>query len=102
MFDGGEIVLSHPMDLNPQDKWFKICNYFQKGYELMVDYINSAPRCGLTVQGKNYGVTLRSYEGDGSKWKASAIAKAALDTTDFFLAPYTSSISNVSIRTREV
>lgn len=94
VFDGGEIVLSHPMDLNPQDKWFKICNYFQKGYELMVDYINSAPRCGLTVQGKNYGVTLRSYEGDGSKWKASAIAKTALDTTDFFLAPYTSSISN--------
>lgn len=99
VFDGGELVISHPMDLNPSDRFFTICNLFQKGYELMVDYINSAPRCGIKVQGKNYGVVLRSYAEDTSKEKAEAIALAAEPTTDFFLAPYTSSISEVSSTT---
>jgi hypothetical protein len=94
-FDGGLLTIGHPMDLNPLDKWFSICNLFQKGYELMIDSINSFPRCGLRVQGKNYGLILKSYESDGSQWKAAAIAKSIESTTDFFLAPYTSSISNV-------
>jgi len=98
-FDGGELVFSHPMDLHPEDKFFTICNLFQKGYELMIDYINSAPRCGLKVGGKNYGLVLRSYGEDGSKWKAKAIAQAVVDQTDFFLAPYTSGISGVSTTT---
>lgn len=95
-FDGGELVFSHPMDLHPTDKFFRICNLFQKGYELMIDYINSAPRCGLKVGGKRYGLVLRSYGEDGSKWKAKAIAQAVVNQTDFFLAPYTSGISGVS------
>ena len=95
-FDGGELVLSHPMDLHPDDKFFTICNLFQKGYELMVDYINSAPRCGLSVGGKRHGLVLRSYGEDGSKFKARAIAEAVVNQTDFFLAPYTSGISGVS------
>ena len=94
-FDGGLLTIGHPMDLHPSDKWFSICNLFQKGYELMIDSINSFPRCGVRVQGKNYGLILKSYESDGSKWKAAAIAKSIESTTDFFLAPYTSSISNV-------
>ena len=65
----------------------------------MIDYINSAPRCGLKVGGKNYGLVLRSYGEDGSKWKAKAIAQAVVDQTDFFLAPYTSGISGVSTTT---
>lgn len=93
VFDGGEIVLSHPMDLHPDDKFFTICNLFQKGYELTVDEINAAPRCGLSVGGRRRGLVLRSYGEDGSKFKARAIAESVVNSTDFFLAPYTSGIS---------
>mmetsp|Transcript_13827 Transcript_13827/g.27569 ORF Transcript_13827/g.27569 Transcript_13827/m.27569 type:complete len:824 (-) Transcript_13827:377-2848(-) len=91
-FTGGDLVFAHPMDLHPNDKYFDICNLFQKGYELMVDYINNK-NCGVLVQGLRYSITLQSYGEDSSKEKAAAIARAIEPTTDFFLAPYTSSIS---------
>jgi branched-chain amino acid transport system substrate-binding protein len=92
-FDGGKLILSHPMDLHPNDRFFTICHFFQKGYELTIDALNAYPHCGVKVGGRNYGLVLHSYGEGSSAVKAAAIARAVEPTTDFFLAPYTSGIT---------
>ncbi|KAL9185610.1 hypothetical protein ACHAXT_003387 [Thalassiosira profunda] len=93
-YDGGILTLSHPHDLNPTDRHFGICNLFLRAYEMAVDRINAWPRCGVSAGGKRYGFRLRSYGIESNPHKSLAASKAMEPTTDFFLGPYTSALTD--------
>ena len=57
-FDGGIVNFLHPMSLKPSDKFFKTGQLQLRSIEMMVDEINTSPRCGILVGGKNYGIQL--------------------------------------------
>lgn len=89
------------MSLNPSDKFFATGQLQLKSIEMMVDEINTSPRCGVTVDGKQYGITLTTYGDDSSGDKVGAIvengmipAAAVSDAnTTFWLGPYSSGLT---------
>ena len=57
-FDGGIVNFLHPMSLKPSDRFFATGQLQLRSIEMMVDEINTSPRCGILVGGKNYGIQL--------------------------------------------
>mmetsp|Transcript_16873 Transcript_16873/g.48480 ORF Transcript_16873/g.48480 Transcript_16873/m.48480 type:complete len:954 (-) Transcript_16873:111-2972(-) len=93
-YDGGILTLSHPHSLNPTDRHFVISNLFLRAYEMAVDRINSYPRCGVSAGGRRYGFRLRSYGIESNPHKSLAASRFMEPTTDFFLGPYTSALTD--------
>jgi hypothetical protein len=54
----GVVSFSHPMSLSVEDKHFATGQLQLKAIEMMVDEINASPRCGVSVDGNNYGIVL--------------------------------------------
>lgn len=92
-YDGGTMVFSHPMSLRETDKHFQVGRISLHGYVMMIDKINAPPKCGLEVQGKRYAIELRSYGDDNDAQKSEAISRFAAPSTDFFLSPYGSGLT---------
>ena len=56
--EGLLISYMHPMSLKPSDRFFATGQLQLRSIEMMVDEINTSPRCGILVGGKNYGIQL--------------------------------------------
>jgi len=56
-FDG-IVSFSHPMSLKPSDKFFSTGQLQLRSIQMMVDEINTSPRCGILVGGNRYGIEL--------------------------------------------
>lgn len=97
----GLINFAHPMSLKSSDKFFSTGQLQLKSIEMMVDEINTSPRCGVTVDGKQYGITLTTYGDDSSGDKVGAIVEngmiPAASMSDvnstFWLGPYSSGLT---------
>ena len=100
-FDGGIISLSHPMSLKAADKFFSTGNLQLSAIEMMVDEINTSPRCGVTVGGKKHGIHLTTFGDDSSKDKVAAIVQNGMiplaESTEyvgsFWVGPYSSGLT---------
>lgn len=68
---------------------------------MMIDEINTSPRCGVTVGGKKHGIHLTTYGDDSSDDKVTAIvqngmlplAKSAEYVGSFWIGPYSSGLT---------
>lgn len=56
-FDG-IVSFSHPMSLKSNDKFFSTGQLQLYSIEMMIDEINTSPRCGILVGGSRYGIEL--------------------------------------------
>ncbi len=99
-FDG-IISLSHPMSLKSADKFFSTGHLQLSAIEMMIDEINTSPRCGVTVGGKKYGIHLTTFGDDSSKDKVAAIVQNGMmplaESTEFvgsyWIGPYSSGLT---------
>mmetsp|Transcript_1221 Transcript_1221/g.1958 ORF Transcript_1221/g.1958 Transcript_1221/m.1958 type:complete len:351 (-) Transcript_1221:631-1683(-) len=90
------IVIAQPAPLNSSDRFFSIGQNQLRAVEMMVDYINQWPRCGVQVGRERYSITLLTF-GDSSDMKQMenlAQHSSFLDS-DFFLGPYSSILTQV-------
>lgn len=102
VYDGGIVSFSHPMSLKPSDKFFSTGQLQLSAIEMMVDEINTSPRCGVTVGGKKYGIQLTTFGDDSSSEKVTAIVNSGMvplaeDSSEyvasFWLGPYSSGLT---------
>lgn len=63
------------MSLKPSDKFFSTGQLQLKSIEMMVDEINTSPRCGVSAGGKQYGIALTTYGDDSSEDKIKVIVE---------------------------
>jgi hypothetical protein len=73
-YDGGIISFSHPMSLKSTDKFFSTGQLQLSAIQMMIDEINTSPRCGVTVGGKKHGIHLTSLGDDSSNDKVCKMA----------------------------
>lgn len=100
-FDGGIISFSHPMSLKSADKFFATGHLQLSAIEMMIDEINTSPRCGVTVGGKKHGIHLTTYGDDSSKDKVTAIVQNGMmplaESTEYvgsyWIGPYSSGLT---------
>ena len=92
-YSGGTLTLSHPMSLKPRDKFFSTGQLQLRAIEMILDAINSSPRCGVSVGGERHSLMLRTYGDDSSGAKVAAITKNSVGTVDYFLGPYSSGLT---------
>ena len=59
---------------------------------MTVDYINTE-RCGVSIQGKNYSLSLRTIGDNSHREMTHAIAQKIVQETDFLLPGYSSFLS---------
>jgi len=88
----GEVIISHPMSMNEEDKFFSTGQLQMKAIEMMVDYVN-IERCGISLPSGAHSIKLRTYGDDSDKTKITAIANFTKDDTDFFVGPYSSGLT---------
>mmetsp|Transcript_19261 Transcript_19261/g.47630 ORF Transcript_19261/g.47630 Transcript_19261/m.47630 type:complete len:876 (+) Transcript_19261:112-2739(+) len=91
-YDGGEILLSHPSSLAPEDRYYGTANLMLEAAGITIDRINNE-KCGVQVDGKSYALRLHSYSDDSDKNKTAAVTRAIVNESDFMLAGYTSSLA---------
>jgi len=94
-YDGGEIVLSHPMSIGKDDTHYVLGSQMLAAAHMTLDQINLWPRCGVTIQDKNYSLTLQTYGDQSDQNKTARIGRAIVNdnVTDFLLAGYSSSLT---------
>lgn len=100
-FDGGIISFSHPMSLKSADTFFSIGSLQLSAIEMMIDEINTSPRCGVTVGGKKHGIHLTTFGDDSSNDKVAAIVQNGMiplaESTEyvgsFWVGPYSSGLT---------
>eukprot|EP00574_Skeletonema_japonicum_P006819 CAMPEP_0201718370 /NCGR_PEP_ID=MMETSP0593-20130828/3891_1 /ASSEMBLY_ACC=CAM_ASM_000672 /TAXON_ID=267983 /ORGANISM="Skeletonema japonicum, Strain CCMP2506" /LENGTH=894 /DNA_ID=CAMNT_0048208651 /DNA_START=50 /DNA_END=2734 /DNA_ORIENTATION=- len=100
-FDGGIISFSHPMSLKSTDKFFSTGHLQLSAIEMMIDEINTSPRCGVTVGGEKYGIHLTTFGDDSSKDKVAAIVQNGMmplaESTEYvgsyWIGPYSSGLT---------
>ena len=95
-FDG-EIVVSHPMSMNENDRFFSIGQLQMNAIKMMTDYVNLY-RCGVQVLDKRYSVKLRTYGDDSDESKVEAIANYTVIDSNFLLGPYSSTLTKVEAK----
>ena len=102
-YDGGIISLSHPMSLKPSDKFFSTGQLQLAAIEMVIDEINTSPRCGVAVGGKKYGIHLTTFGDDSSKEKVEAIvqngmiplSESADYAASYWVGPYSSGLTGI-------
>ena len=62
------IIIAQPAPLNSSDRFFLIGQNQLRAVEMMVDYVNRWPRCGVQVGRERYSIALRNF-GDSSDMK---------------------------------
>ena len=89
------IIFSHPLSFHEDDSKYALSHLQQIAYEMTIDRINSAYRCGVVIKDKRYGLTLVTYGDNSSKETVAHIAKSLTDTnsTGFLLGPYSSGLT---------
>ena len=93
-----ELIISHPISLNENDRHFTISNLQLQAYEMVLDYVNEQ-RCGIWVDDDvNYLLKLRSYGDQSATSSVATIADyitrgEATNANSFFLGPYSSTLT---------
>lgn len=97
-YDGGEIVLSNPMSVQQDDKYYVLGSQMLKAAHITIDAINLYPRCGvkLGADNKRYALSLRTYGDQSDAGKTAAIGNVIVrdNITAFMLAGYSSSLTS--------
>ncbi|CAJ1951294.1 unnamed protein product [Cylindrotheca closterium] len=91
-YDGGQILLSHPSSLAPENRQYGTANLMLEAAGITIDRINNE-RCGVKVDGKSYALRLKTYSDDSDKNKTAAVTRAIVNESDFMLAGYTSGLA---------
>ena len=109
----GDLVWSHPMSVDRKDRFYVLGSLMLEAAHMTIDLINMWPRCGLSLDGKNYSITLQTFGDESSLEKTIEIGKVLVDTakksnpanpanasksaafrTDFLLAGYSSGLTS--------
>ncbi|CAB9511219.1 activated protein kinase catalytic subunit alpha-1 [Seminavis robusta] len=88
----GEILLSHPLSLGVQTKHYDLAMHMLRSIHLTMDRVNGWPRCGVSVDGKNFSLAIQTYGDEGSVNKTLEIGSKIVNTTDFLLSGYSSTL----------
>lgn len=92
----GEIRLAHPMSAGRTDQYYVLGSQMLEAAHIVIDEINSWPRCGVHMQGRNYSLSLTTYGDESSPEKTAEIAKQIVKpNVDFLLAGYSSSLTGI-------
>eukprot|EP00957_Ditylum_brightwellii_P091595 6974086-Ditylum_brightwellii.AAC.1 len=81
----GTLFMSHGV-ASSLDNVPQACSF--DGNLVMLDKINSAPRCGVHVDGKNYSLMLNVYDNEISGDKNVKLLEALNPSTDVWLGTY--------------
>lgn len=93
-----ELIISHPISLNEDDRQYRISNLQLQAYEMVLDYVNEK-RCGVWLdENTNYLLKIRSFGDESDTESVAAIADYitqgnATDANSFFLGPYSSTLT---------
>ena len=82
----GEITLGHPMSIDYTDRFFQKSLFMMISLSMTVDHINTH-RCGVSVRGQNYSLSLRTIGDSSSPLLTRVTAKTIVDEVDYFLGP---------------
>lgn len=89
----GTVLLMHPMSIEKDDKYYVLGSQMLQSAHMTIDQVNAWPRCGISVQGKNYALVLQTYGDKSDKEKTTRIGQAIVNSTDFMLGGYSSSLT---------
>ena len=99
VYDGGEILMSHPMSIGKDDRHYALGSQMLNAAHISIDRINLYPRCGVTLLDetdgiyKNYSLAIQTYGDESSKDMTKLIGLAIVNHTDFMLAGYSSELT---------